>query len=116
MERLNSIDDLRRLRERLSSEIFLPDRFRARVCCGTACTASGSAKVISKMEESASKKGIDLEIVKTGCQGMCQKGPVMNIEPAGIFYQRVKAEQAPSLIDSRSLEVCPSGRPSSGRI
>lgn len=98
MERLNRIDDLRKLRERLSSEMFLPDKPRIRACCGTACTATGAYKVIDALQEDAKKKGVDIEIVKTGCQGMCQKGPVMKAEPSDVFYQRVKPEQASSLM------------------
>lgn len=98
MERLNSIDSLRKLREKLSSELFQPDRMRIRACSGTACTATGSQKVIHALEDDAQKRGIELEIVKTGCQGMCQNGPVMKAEPQGIFYQKVKPEQSSSLI------------------
>ncbi|MFA5354475.1 MAG: NADH-ubiquinone oxidoreductase-F iron-sulfur binding region domain-containing protein [Thermodesulfovibrionales bacterium] len=98
MERLNNIEELRKLRERLASELFLPDKTRARVCCGTACTASGAHKVIHSMEEEAQKKGVEMEIVKTGCQGMCQKGPVMQVDPYGLFYQRVQPEQTASLV------------------
>ncbi|MBI4688172.1 MAG: SLBB domain-containing protein [Nitrospirae bacterium] len=98
MEKLNSIDDLKRLREKLSLEMFQPDKMRVRACCGTACTATGAHKVISAMEEDAGKRGLELEIVKTGCQGMCQNGPVMKVEPANIFYQKVKPAQASPLI------------------
>lgn len=98
MERLNSIDSLRKLREKLSSELFQPDRMRIRACSGTACTATGSQRVIHALEDDAQKRGIELEIVKTGCQGMCQNGPVMKAEPQGIFYQKVKPEQSSSLI------------------
>ncbi|TAN45912.1 MAG: CBS domain-containing protein [Nitrospirae bacterium] len=96
--RLGSIDDLRNLRQRLSTETFDPGKPRIRVCCGTACTASGSHKVIDSLNGEASGKGIDMEIVKTGCQGMCQNGPIMKVEPYEIFYQKVKQEQAASLI------------------
>lgn len=98
MDRLNSIDDLKRLSERLVSETFLPDKDRVRVCCGTACTASGSKKVIEAINDEATKKGVDIEIVKTGCQGMCQKGPVLKVEPLDVFYQRVRKEQVSSLM------------------
>jgi len=101
METVKSIKDLRILREKLASEVLLPGRERARVCCGTACTASGSSKVISSLEAEAERKGLDIEIVRTGCQGMCQKGPIMKMEPRegkDVFYQRVRPEQAPSLI------------------
>jgi len=98
MEKLKNINELKDLRERLTKELFLHDKARIRACCGTACTASGSLKVISGLEEDARRRGLDLEIVKTGCQGMCQKGPVMKFEPSDIFYQRIKPEQASSLI------------------
>ncbi|HEX8947665.1 MAG TPA: NADH-ubiquinone oxidoreductase-F iron-sulfur binding region domain-containing protein [Dissulfurispiraceae bacterium] len=98
MERLKSVKDLKQLREKLAVEVFPPDKTRARVCCGTACTASGSQKVIKALEQNAAEKGIDIEIIKTGCQGMCQKGPVMKAEPDGIFYQRVKPEQTSALL------------------
>ena len=98
MQKLASVDDLRKLREKLEVEVFPEDKKRIKVCCGTACVASGSKKVIEAMEGEVSRRGLDVEIVKTGCQGMCQKGPVMNAEPLGVFYQRVKEEQAAGLV------------------
>lgn len=98
MEKINSIDDLKKLRKRLATEMFPSDKARARVCCGTACTATGSAGVITAMEEAAAKKGLVIEIVKTGCQGMCQMGPNLKVEPFDIYYQRVQSDQAASLV------------------
>jgi NADH:ubiquinone oxidoreductase subunit F (NADH-binding)/CBS domain-containing protein/(2Fe-2S) ferredoxin/NAD-dependent dihydropyrimidine dehydrogenase PreA subunit len=98
MERLKSIEDLKNLRTRLSEEVFRPDKNRIRLCCGTACTATGSGKVVKILEEGISKKGLDVELVKTGCQGLCQKGPVMKVEPSGYFYQKVKPESAEEVL------------------
>jgi len=98
MERLSSIDDLRKLRSRVSSETFDPEKNRVRICCGTACTASGSGDVVHVLEEEIVKHGLDLEVVKTGCQGICQKGPVMKIEPHGYFYQKVNGENIKGVI------------------
>lgn len=107
MERLKSIDDLRRLRQRLELETFAPDRARARVCCGTACVASGSLKVIDGLEQDSRQKGIDMEIIRTGCQGMCQNGPNLKMEPDGYYYQRVRPEQASSLLSYTYLGGTP---------
>lgn len=98
MGRLRNVDELRQLRERLKNETFLPGKARARVCCGTACSATGAHKVIDALKKEATTKGIDIEIVKTGCQGMCQKGPNIKVEPSNIYYQRIKPHQASSLI------------------
>jgi NADH-quinone oxidoreductase subunit F/NADP-reducing hydrogenase subunit HndC len=97
-ERLNSIDDLLNLRARVSSETFDPEKNRVRICCGTACSASGSGDVVRVLEEEIEKHGLDLEIVKTGCQGICQKGPVMKVEPHGYFYQKVNRENVKGVI------------------
>ncbi len=107
MAKLKSIDDLKQLRKKLEAETFQPGKTRARVCCGTACTASGSHKVIGALEEDAGKRGLEVEIVKTGCQGMCQKGPIMKMEPEGIFYQRVKPEQASPLLGYTAIGGMP---------
>ncbi len=94
MSRLNTIDGLKNLRKLLEEETFAPDVPRIRLCSGTACTATGTPKVLSALEEEAAKRAIKLDVVKTGCQGLCQKGPVMKVEPQGIFYQKVKPDHA----------------------
>ncbi|MGC2063304.1 MAG: NADH-ubiquinone oxidoreductase-F iron-sulfur binding region domain-containing protein [Thermodesulfovibrionales bacterium] len=98
MTRLNNINDLKSLRVQLKEDTFNAEKNRVRVCCGTACLASGSKKLVAGLEEESSRRGIDLEIVKTGCQGLCQKGPVMKVEPHGFFYQKVKGADAKELI------------------
>jgi len=100
MERLKSIGDLKNIRLRLSEETFRPDRNRIRICCGTGCTATGSGKVVKMLEDEISKKGMDVEIIMTGCQGLCQKGPVMKAEPYGYFYQKVNPERAGEILST----------------
>ncbi len=100
MEMLKGIEDLKSLRTLLSREIFKPDKDRVRICCGTACTATGSGGVVKVFEKEISKKGLYLEIVKTGCQGLCQKGPVMKAEPYGYFYPTVKPDNVKEIISN----------------
>jgi len=98
MERLQSIEAFNKLRKQLIEETFRPEVPRVRLCSGTACTATGTQQVRAAIEEEAGKRGISVDIVKTGCQGLCQKGPVMKVEPQGIFYQKVKPEHAKSIM------------------
>jgi NADH:ubiquinone oxidoreductase subunit F (NADH-binding)/CBS domain-containing protein/(2Fe-2S) ferredoxin len=100
MNKLKNIEELQNLRALLSEELFRPDKNRITVCCGTACTATGSKSFVKMFEEESSRKGLDIEIIKTGCQGLCQKGPVMKADPYGYFYQRVKQEDAKRIIDT----------------
>src|SRR4030043_608914 len=100
MERLKSIEGLKNLRGRLGEELFRPDQDRIRICCGTACTATGSKKVVKALENEISKRGLRLEIVKTGCQGLCQKGPVMKAEPYNYFYQKVGSDKVEEILST----------------
>ncbi|MBF0458368.1 MAG: SLBB domain-containing protein [Nitrospirae bacterium] len=70
------------------------------MCCGTACTASGSTKVVADLERELGAEHKSVEIVKTGCQGFCQQGPVMKVEPWGYYYQKVKNSDAHEIVSS----------------
>ena len=116
MERLQNIEDFQRLRKQLIEETFQPDVPRIRLCSGTACTATGAHKVVAAIEEEAGKRGVEVDVVKTGCQGLCQKGPVMKVEPQGIFYQKVKPENAKSILTYTVWEESPSARVFTGTV
>lgn len=98
MAKLNSVNELNELQEKLKKDTFNPDTLRARICCGTACNATGAHKLIDTFKKESDAAGADIEIVKTGCQGICQKGPVLKVEPMNIFYQRTKPEHVPSIM------------------
>jgi NADH-quinone oxidoreductase subunit F/NADP-reducing hydrogenase subunit HndC len=107
MDKLKSINDLIELKETLKKETFKPDILRTRVCCGTACTATGAHKVVDAFKQEASTHGVDLEIVKTGCQGLCQKGPILKIEPSNTFYQRTRPVHVPWIMSYTILGGMP---------
>lgn len=101
MNRLNSINNLTKLRENLLERgILSPDKKRITSCCGLPCSTLGSHKVVEALEEEIAKSGSDIEVVKTGCQGLCQKGPLLQIEPHGYFYQKVLPEKAKEIIST----------------
>ncbi len=107
MAKLKNTDDLKKYREELAGKTFNPDALRARVCCGTACTATGAHKVIDEFEKEAADSGVEVEIVKTGCQGICQKGPVLKVEPMGVFYQRTKPKDVSSIMSYSMIGSMP---------
>jgi len=104
MKKLNSINDLIAFRERLSREgVLAPGKKRIRVCCGTACRANQSLKLANRLQKEAQSDDSDVEIISTGCQGLCQLGPVVTVEPQGYFYHKVKPERAREVI-SRTVK------------
>ncbi|MEW6584242.1 MAG: NuoF family protein, partial [Nitrospirota bacterium] len=99
VSRLRSVGDLAAFRELLAREgVLAPGKKRIKVCCGTGCQANGSLRLVKELSETGKDKDIDIEIVSTGCQGLCQKGPVMKTEPYGYFYQKVKSGSIQQII------------------
>ena len=76
------------------------------VCGGTGCTSSNSEKIIEKLHEEISAKGLDKEVnvVRTGCFGLCALGPIMIVYPEGAFYSRVTPEDVPEIVEEHLLK------------
>ncbi len=99
MRRLSSKDEISAYRAAARQNQAASRRRQVKVCCGTACRASGSLKLVEAIKNECKKTGNgDVEIVSTGCQGLCQKGPLVKVEPEGFFYQRVDASYAQKII------------------
>ncbi len=79
------------------------------VCAGTGCVANESMKIKDKLEAELHRRGLEREIgvVTTGCNGFCAVGPIMVIQPDGIFYQHLKETDIPYLVEEHLLK----GRP-----
>jgi NADH-quinone oxidoreductase subunit F len=73
------------------------------VCFGPGCLAAGCREIYAKFEEILADKNlgdITLEsFKKTGCHGLCEKGPLVVIEPEGIFYTRVRKTQVQDVVE-----------------
>ncbi len=79
----------------------MPDKRTIFVCHGTGCISSGSDAVYEALREEIARQGItDAELDFTGCHGFCEQGPNVVIEPEGIFYTHVQAEDAPEIVSS----------------
>ena len=84
------------------------DLFRAHVlvCGGTGCSSSGSAELIKHFEEQIAKNGLDKEVkvVRTGCFGLCEAGPVVIVYPEGTFYSRIKVDDVDEIVSEHLLK------------
>ena len=76
------------------------------VCGGTGCSSSGSAKLIERFEEQLKEKGLDKEVkvVRTGCFGLCEAGPVVIVYPEGTFYSRVQVDDVDEIVSEHLLK------------
>jgi NADP-reducing hydrogenase subunit HndC len=76
------------------------------VCGGTGCTSSHSGELIDALNENIKAKGLEdeIQVVRTGCFGLCALGPIMIVYPEGCFYSEVKVEDIPEIVEEHLLK------------
>ena len=76
------------------------------VCGGTGCTSSNSEQIIEKLQEELKAQGLEKEVnvIRTGCFGLCALGPIMVVYPEGAFYSRVTVEDVPEIVSEHLLK------------
>ena len=76
------------------------------ICGGTGCTSSGSAAIEKALVSEIEKNGLkeEVQVVKTGCFGLCALGPIMIVYPEGTFYSMVKVEDIPEIVEEHLLK------------
>ena len=76
------------------------------ICGGTGCTSSGSQEIEKTLRSEIEKNGLSekVEVIKTGCFGLCALGPIMIVYPEGSFYSMVKAEYIPEIVSEHLVK------------
>lgn len=84
-------------------------RSNAMICTCTNCISNGALSIKDALEAEISKQGLenDILIVPTGASGLCVRGPILIVQPDGVFYQYLKEENIPHLVEEHFLK----GRP-----
>ncbi|MDI6807434.1 MAG: NADH-ubiquinone oxidoreductase-F iron-sulfur binding region domain-containing protein [Candidatus Eisenbacteria bacterium] len=79
------------------------------LCTGTGCVAGGAFGIRECLEREIAKQGLqnEVSVVITGCNGFCGQGPLLVVEPDGIFYGFLRPEDIPFLVQEHFLK----GRP-----
>ena len=70
------------------------------VCGGPGCVSSNSEGIIANINENLKKHNLtkEVQVIKTGCFGFCEEGPVVKILPDNVFYVRVKPEDGERIV------------------
>ncbi len=88
------------------------------ICAGTGCVAGGALDVRDAFLEQLGALGLSVAVVlgnddnadidvylsKSGCQGFCQMGPLVTIEPEGVLYTKVKVQDVAEIIQTSLVE------------
>ncbi len=71
------------------------------VCGGTGCASSNSAKIKEKFEEKIKEMDLhkEVQVISTGCFGLCEEGPIVVIYPEGAFYNKMTVEKVDKIVE-----------------
>ncbi len=79
----------------------MPQKRTVFVCRGTGCVSGGGDAVYEALKAELVKQGVtEANIDFSGCHGFCQQGPNVVVEPDGIFYTHVDADDAAEIVSS----------------
>ena len=85
------------------------DKIQLLVCLGVGCESAKSGIVYQHLIEAIEQRklGNRVEVKSVGCHGLCQQGPVIAVEPEGLFYCQVQESDVDEIVESHSI----SGKP-----
>ncbi|MBR2930437.1 MAG: 4Fe-4S binding protein [Clostridia bacterium] len=92
---------LRKADEVIAKQVQSDYKYTVLVCGGTGCTSSHSTDIVEKLKEEIKAKGIegDVQVIMTGCFGLCALGPIMIVYPEGCFYSMVEIGNIPRIVE-----------------
>ena len=109
---MKSLEEIHKIREEKRKELDLRVNTKADtrekhilVCHGTGCTSSKSPEILENFRRILKEKHIDnVRVIKTGCFGLCAKGPIVIIRPEDTFYAMVTPEDCEEIIDTHIVK------------
>ncbi len=109
---MKTLEELQKIREAKRKELDLRTNTNADtrekhilVCHGTGCTSSKSPEILENFRKIIKEKNIqNVRVIKTGCFGLCAKGPIVIIRPEDTFYSNCKVEDCEEIIQSHIIE------------
>ena len=109
---MKTLEELHKIRTEKKKELDLRINTKADtrekhilVCHGTGCTSSKSAEILANFKAILKEKQIEnVRVIKTGCFGLCAKGPIVIIRPEDTFYAMVKPEDCEEIIQTHIVE------------
>ena len=107
-----SLEEITKIREEKRKELDLRKNTKADtrekhilICHGTGCTSSKSPQILENFQKLIKEKNIqNVRVIKTGCFGLCAKGPIVIIRPEDVFYAMVTPDDAKEIIEEHIIK------------
>ncbi len=109
---MKTIADIKAIRDKIHPQIVIRDKDEAKsarpihkyhvlVCGGTGCHSNSSSVIYNEFNAQLKEKGLenDVQMVLTGCFGLCAAGPVIIVYPEGAFYSKVSIDDVKEIIE-----------------
>jgi NADH:ubiquinone oxidoreductase subunit F (NADH-binding)/(2Fe-2S) ferredoxin len=79
------------------------------VCGGSGCESAKADQIYKNLKTQCIENGLaqDVQVLKTGCFGFCEKGPIVKVLPDESFYVELKPEDAETIVKEHLVK----GRP-----
>ena len=122
MAKIKSLAELREIKEKLKPNLDLREKSENSeeliqiedakthvLCCGgTGCKSSESDAIVANFNNILKEKGLQDEVmvVKTGCFGFCEKGPIVKMIPDNTFYTQVKPSDVERIVEDHIINGC----------
>ena len=108
---MKTIEELNKIRVEKKVELDLRKNTEADtrekhilVCHGTGCTSSKSPQILENFNKLIKEKELkNVRVIKTGCFGLCAKGPIVIIRPEDTFYAMVTPDDCKEIIESHIM-------------
>ncbi len=112
---MKSLEELKAIRERMQSQIGLreegTDGIRVVVGMATCGIASGARPVLNKLaNEVQSRKLENIMVTQTGCIGLCQYEPIVEVYEPGkdkVTYVKMTADKAVDVVEKHLIGGTP---------
>ena len=109
---MKSLEEIHKIREEKRKELDLRVNTKSDtrekhilVCHGTGCTSSKSPQILENFRRILKEKNItNVRVIKTGCFGLCAKGPIVIIRPEDTFYALVTPEDCEEIIETHIVK------------
>ncbi|NIA09292.1 MAG: NADH-quinone oxidoreductase subunit J/K, partial [Nitrospiraceae bacterium] len=100
--RIRTLDDLKTVQQKGLKKLLPPDRPRIAVGLATCGIAAGGDGVYAAIQDALKEKNVDAFLTKTGCFGICNEEPLVNIRIPGkplVILHKVKKDDADLIVN-----------------